>query len=353
MIRVDLQGATLVLLPERAAFWERTGTLFVADSHVGKAATFRAAAIPLPGGTTTEALARLTAALERTGARRLLILGDFFHARRGGPPAPSPRCGLARRHGDRRSCSCAATTTAEPAIRPASGDSTVTTALDRAAVRLPAPSGGGAGGIVLAGHIHPAVSLAGPGRQRRGSLLPLRRADRLLPAFAVLRAGPPSGPGAATGSMRSPERKLSRSRPNRTHHPLLAHLLPYPSVAKEDRNHGPSQPRQVGVSRGPNSSEWVVSQEKAEFRKEFETKDEAVQFAKERAREEELGQVEVDRWTATWSTSRPTATIDGVAELGGCRRTRRAAAHGSRRSCPPEFSAPRSARRVPPSPPRP
>jgi hypothetical protein len=47
----------------------------------------------------------------------------------------------------------------------------------------------------------------------------------------------------------------------------------------------------------PNSSgeKWVVSQEKAEFRKEFETKDEAVQFAKERARKEELGQVKVHK----------------------------------------------------------
>lgn len=47
----------------------------------------------------------------------------------------------------------------------------------------------------------------------------------------------------------------------------------------------------------PNSSaeKWVVSQENAEFRKEFETKDEAVQFAKERARKEELGQVKVHK----------------------------------------------------------
>jgi len=47
----------------------------------------------------------------------------------------------------------------------------------------------------------------------------------------------------------------------------------------------------------PNSSgeKWVVSQEKAEFRREFETKDEAVDFAKERARKEELGQVKVHK----------------------------------------------------------
>ena len=47
----------------------------------------------------------------------------------------------------------------------------------------------------------------------------------------------------------------------------------------------------------PNSSgeKWVVSQERAEFRREFETKDEAVDFATERARKEELGQVKVHK----------------------------------------------------------
>jgi hypothetical protein len=47
----------------------------------------------------------------------------------------------------------------------------------------------------------------------------------------------------------------------------------------------------------PNSSaeRWVVSQENAEFRREFDTKEEAVEFAKERARKEELGQVKVHK----------------------------------------------------------
>src|SRR5581483_12363457 len=49
VIRVGLQGESLLLLPERALLWERTGTLVVADAHLGKAAAFRAAAIPLPG----------------------------------------------------------------------------------------------------------------------------------------------------------------------------------------------------------------------------------------------------------------------------------------------------------------
>jgi len=79
----EVAGERLMLLPERAAFWERRQTLLVADTHFGKAATFRAAAIPVPRGTTTGSLRRLDAALARTGAKRIVFLGDFLHAREG------------------------------------------------------------------------------------------------------------------------------------------------------------------------------------------------------------------------------------------------------------------------------
>ncbi|MGE5520692.1 MAG: DUF2188 domain-containing protein [Candidatus Dadabacteria bacterium] len=47
----------------------------------------------------------------------------------------------------------------------------------------------------------------------------------------------------------------------------------------------------------PNASaeRWVVSQENAEFRREFDTKEDAVEFAKERAKAAELGQIKVHR----------------------------------------------------------
>ncbi len=54
-----------------------------ADLHWGKAATFRSSGIPIPGGATRDDLARLDAALDRAGARRLIILGDLFHSRAG------------------------------------------------------------------------------------------------------------------------------------------------------------------------------------------------------------------------------------------------------------------------------
>lgn len=76
-----LHALRLQLMPERALFQPDTGTLFVADVHIGKAAVFRARGLPVPQGTTTGTLARLSQAVERTAARRLVVLGDFLHAR--------------------------------------------------------------------------------------------------------------------------------------------------------------------------------------------------------------------------------------------------------------------------------
>ncbi|MFN2635424.1 MAG: ligase-associated DNA damage response endonuclease PdeM [Gemmatimonadaceae bacterium] len=80
---VKIRGESLWLLPERAAFWEKLKLLLVADAHFGKAATFRAAGIPVPGGTTDNALDRLKALVSRTSARGVVFLGDFLHAREG------------------------------------------------------------------------------------------------------------------------------------------------------------------------------------------------------------------------------------------------------------------------------
>jgi len=80
---VRLGGEDVVLLAERALFWPRAGTLVAADLHWGKAATFRAAGIPVPVGATSDDLSRLDSALFLTCARRLVVLGDLFHAKAG------------------------------------------------------------------------------------------------------------------------------------------------------------------------------------------------------------------------------------------------------------------------------
>lgn len=86
MTCLDWAGETLTLLPERALFWARARTLVLADPHFGKAAAFRAGGVPVPAGTTADDVARLDRVVRATGAARVIILGDFFHARAGRAP---------------------------------------------------------------------------------------------------------------------------------------------------------------------------------------------------------------------------------------------------------------------------
>lgn len=86
-LRVTQAEEELLLLPERALFWPRRATLVITDPHFGKDAAFRAGGVPVPDGATAANLARLDAALARTGATRLLCLGDLLHARTGRTPA--------------------------------------------------------------------------------------------------------------------------------------------------------------------------------------------------------------------------------------------------------------------------
>ena len=85
---MDLHWArqALTLFPERALLWRDAAALVIADPHFGKAAAFRAGGVPVPSGTTADDVARLEELVARTGVRRLLILGDFFHARAGRAP---------------------------------------------------------------------------------------------------------------------------------------------------------------------------------------------------------------------------------------------------------------------------
>ena len=82
-VSLTLAGEQVNLMSERALYWPGTSTLVIADPHWGKASTFRAAGIPIPIGTTSDDLARLDSALRRTGARRMVVLGDLFHAKAG------------------------------------------------------------------------------------------------------------------------------------------------------------------------------------------------------------------------------------------------------------------------------
>ena len=77
MLALTLANEALQLLPDRALFWPAQNILVVADVNLGKLAPRRAGGAP--ANTQQADLARLSALLAQTKAKRLLVLGDLFH----------------------------------------------------------------------------------------------------------------------------------------------------------------------------------------------------------------------------------------------------------------------------------
>jgi DNA ligase-associated metallophosphoesterase len=185
-LAVHLSGENLTLLPERALFWKNRGILFVADPHFGKAATFRAGGIPVPSGTTGDALDRLGSAVSRTNATTLVFLGDLLHAKAGRSKAmfdallrwremnSAVDLVLVRGNHDRS----AGDPPSDLGIRCENSPH----------VMLPFVLGhhpiADKRGYVLAGHVHPGVRLYGAGRQRvRLPCFVFSKEVGILPAF--------------------------------------------------------------------------------------------------------------------------------------------------------------------------
>ncbi len=186
---ISVAKEDLHLLPERAIYWPRKQTLFVADTHWGKAATLRSASIPIPGGTTTADLNRLTHILNRTEARRLVLLGDAIHAREGRAARTLKAVAewrqmhsdldilLVRGNHDRG----AGDPPRELNIRCA--DAPVP---DLPFILQHFP-GAAEGGYALTGHMHPAIRLTGRGKQKATLLCYWFTPEyAVLPAFGSL-----------------------------------------------------------------------------------------------------------------------------------------------------------------------
>ncbi|HEX2210739.1 MAG TPA: ligase-associated DNA damage response endonuclease PdeM [Longimicrobium sp.] len=185
-LEIELCGEALVLLPERAAYRPADRSLLVADPHFGKAAAFRAHGVPVPGGTTTETLARLARAVERTGAVSIIFLGDFLHAKAARAAKtldalsawrrahPHLHLTLVRGNHDAH----AGDPPEELGIRCVDGP---LHARPFAYAHHPQPA---PACYVLAGHVHPSVTLRGAGRQRqRLACFHLGPSVGILPAF--------------------------------------------------------------------------------------------------------------------------------------------------------------------------
>jgi DNA ligase-associated metallophosphoesterase len=190
-LATEFGGEPVELLAERALFWPRAATLLVADLHLGKAASLRAGGVPVPRGATASDLDRLSALLRRTGATRIVVLGDLIHAATGRVPAldaavrawrerhPNVALTLVRGNHDQRA-----------------GDPPTGWQIE--VVSAPYPLAGGPfvlhhepavppTGYALCGHLHPGVRLTGSaGDSVRLPCFVLGARSALLPAFGRL-----------------------------------------------------------------------------------------------------------------------------------------------------------------------
>jgi DNA ligase-associated metallophosphoesterase len=188
LVECGIAGERLELLPERAAYWRARRTLFIADYHLGKAAAFRKAGIPLPPGTTMENIERLEHVVAHTGATRVVFLGDFLHAADGRAPRTLARFAAWRE--SRRDVDLTLvrgnhdTRAGDP---PAEWNFEVMDAGERLGpfVLNHEPGVARLGGYALAGHIHPAVRLHGPDSSLRLPCFWFAARYGVLPAFGA------------------------------------------------------------------------------------------------------------------------------------------------------------------------
>lgn len=199
MMRIRWGGEDLCLLAEKAVLWARRRTLLIADPHFGKAAAFRHAGIPVPGGTTRTDLARLERLIAQTETRRLVVLGDFLHARAGRSPEVTAALAEWRRRCPRveillvRGNHDLHAGDPPPEWRISVAEEPV---VDPPFLLCHEPAGR-SGGLVMGGHVHPAVVLEGPGGEwLRAPCFCFGRGRAILPAFGSFTGCKAIRPGA-------------------------------------------------------------------------------------------------------------------------------------------------------------
>jgi DNA ligase-associated metallophosphoesterase len=168
MLELLLGGERVGLLPQRAALLIDRATLLVADAHIGKAVSFRSLGVPVPHGTTTHTLQRLSEAVVASGARRVVFLGDLLHSAHAHAPATLDAFAQWRsQHADLELLLVRGNHDDRAGDPPASlGVASVDEPRRLGAIALCHHPQTLPGAYVLAGHVHPGVVLGGRAGQR-------------------------------------------------------------------------------------------------------------------------------------------------------------------------------------------
>jgi uncharacterized protein len=183
------------LTPEGAVWDSQTGTVWVADVHLGKGATYRQLGMPVPAGTTASNLLKLDAILARTSAAQLVVLGDLVHSRLGLGHDLVDRVAQwrERQSGTRITLIQGNHDARSGQLPPSWKIDTVAEGVHIAGVACchhPPAVDRAEAGFCFAGHLHPAAVLHGPGRDRiRLPCFFARRRLLLLPAFGDFTGG--------------------------------------------------------------------------------------------------------------------------------------------------------------------
>ncbi|MEP3387937.1 MAG: ligase-associated DNA damage response endonuclease PdeM [Reichenbachiella sp.] len=76
----QIQNQTFHLLPEKVIFWEEQKALILSDLHIGKASHFRKAGVPISSHIHVNEFFVLDAIIEEFNPEKILFVGDLFHS---------------------------------------------------------------------------------------------------------------------------------------------------------------------------------------------------------------------------------------------------------------------------------
>ncbi|WP_046756091.1 ligase-associated DNA damage response endonuclease PdeM [Kordia jejudonensis] len=77
---IQFGGELLTLTNQRVVYWKPQEALILSDIHIGKTAHFRQHGIAIPDDVLVKDLQRLQALLEHFAPKKVIVVGDLFHA---------------------------------------------------------------------------------------------------------------------------------------------------------------------------------------------------------------------------------------------------------------------------------